>query len=147
MIDIEENELHCEECEMELKYQRCPCCECSFEIVTKPEDHRFILSKANIKEFNLPMKSGVYQVLRYPFFYGDIISGFDGVFEDAIKLINEIDIDEIMQFSYGKDTEPINADEICDECYDIYSDKKYIKNNSLHHNITLRGLIKNGNRT
>jgi hypothetical protein len=145
---IIQKECKCDKCEIDLKYQTCPCCENSFELVTKPEDHRFILSVANIKEFRLELKAGIYQVLEYPFFYGNCVTGFDGIFDGSIKLIKEIDIDKIMRFNYGKGTERISADEICDECFDLYSGKSYIKNSycdkvfGLHHNITLRGLIK-----
>jgi len=144
-IDIESDELLCEDCEKEIKYQTCAICEESFDKPETPAEHRFFISKAGEKQIGI--KSGIYQVKKFPFYYGCLIGGFESFFDDAIEFISTTDVEAINKLKYGKNGNPIAVDEICPECFGKYTGQKRIKHNytnrkySLNLDITIRGMI------
>lgn len=145
VIDIEHDELLCENCEIELKYTTCAVCEDHFMKPIEPNDHRFFIGENVAKELNMPM--GIYQVKQFPFYYGCLIGGFESFFDDAIELVSTTDIQKIKMFKCGKTAQDVTTDYICPECFDKYTGKQRINYNytnkdySMHLSISVRGMI------
>lgn len=144
-ISIENDELLCEECYKEKYYSTCSVCEDHYDKPIEPIDHRFFISENVAKELRIPI--GIYQVKKFPFYFGDILSGFDSFFDDAIELVSTTDIQKIKTFRCGKNAQDVTTDYICPECFDKYTGKsrikyKYIDNDySMHMSISVRGMI------
>lgn len=123
-------ELYCEYCERERFYSTCPICEDYYENPEKPTDEYLIISKEAVEEHNISVKPGFYQVLKYPYFYGDCVGGFDDVFTDSLKLIREIDIHSMLyKINPRVGKEKIGADSCCYDCMLTYTGQTKLKNN------------------
>ena len=90
-VSIERKEVLCEDCYDEEYRTTCPICEESWEI-DEMTDY-FFISKSNSKEVGKP--SGIYKILKRPFYYGDCVTGFDAFFDGAIQKVSDIDIEEV----------------------------------------------------
>lgn len=148
VIDISEGYVYCEECDRDHNYSTCSVCEELFFKPKEPKEHFFIVSKENEREAG--MDAGLYQVVKFPFFYGSILTGFDAFFEDSIKLIRTLNINSIQRVRWGNDTGEVSCDYVCPECVDLLTGKSRITNNycnksfGMHHCINVRGAIKRG---
>lgn len=144
-IDIEQDELLCEDCERELKYVTCSVCEDNFDKPIEPNEHMFFVSKSTAKELSMAM--GIYRVRQFPFYYGCLVGGFESFFENAIELVSKTDIQKIKTFQHGKDSQRVNCDYMCPECFDKYTGNTRIKYKyvdefySMHMSISMRGMI------
>lgn len=129
-LNTEKDEIICEDC-YKTKYQvTCPICEEWFDKATKPEDQILIISSQSVEEYNLSVKPGFYQVKEWPYFYGNCVTGFDGLFDNTIELIRECDINSMLyklQPHNGK--EKVSAGECCHACMEKYTGKTEIVNN------------------
>lgn len=114
----------CEHCYQDEYYDTCNICGDSYEKHETVEEHVFYLNEVTAKE--LGMKVGIYQVLSFPYLYGNIVTGFEGFFDNSIQLLKPINICQIHKFvDY---TEP-NSGLICSCCSDTYSGKtRYSEN-------------------
>lgn len=122
---IIENEAYCEECEIEHFYTVCEICEDNFPNIDYPteEEHIYInreLSKAT------GYKTGIYKILRKPFFFGSILSGFDAFFDNTLELIKAIDLDVYYNLIYRGRYEK-GSGCICPECVKKFTNIGYIK--------------------
>lgn len=128
--NITNDELLCEDCYMEKYYETCPICETSFEKPEKPIDEVLVISKESAKECQMGIEPGFYQVLKYPYFYGNCVTGFDRLFNDNLKLIRACDINSMLYklYPYGGRYK-INADSCCPDCMLKYTGQSEIKNN------------------
>lgn len=117
--EIFDNEVMCEECYKEHNMSICPTCEDYYD--TKDGDSGFILvTKELSKDQKIPM--GIYKVLKRPFFYGNILSGFESFFNNSLQLVANINIDEYESATTTnyKDGD-ITSDFICPECVAKYT--------------------------
>jgi len=112
-IDIEESEILCESCYDEDYREYCPICENSYDIKDGKSDY-FVVNKEGTKEANIPI--GIYHILKRPYFYGDCVYGFDGVFNDSIKQVSKINIEDFQELE--------SCTCICSECIDLYLKKE-----------------------
>lgn len=150
-----EGEPICDDCHYEYFREVCPICEDSYDKPTTPEETFFVVSKEAGEEYNelSGITPGIYSVLEYPFFFGDIVTGFNGLYGDSIKLIKELDINSMLRKLCPGKMESVNADMICPDCASKYSrsenfaqirhnyvDKKY----NLNRTISERGIIQQG---
>lgn len=135
----------------------CGICQDWHDNPTKPEENFFVLTPAMIEEFDMECKPGIYQVLEYPFHYGDIVFGFSGIEYDSVKLLREIDVLAVMKkinkLNHGSSKYTcIDCPEICQDCAEKYVGKDLFKYNHnqyssekrLDWNINTRGLIQKG---
>lgn len=100
IIVKEEDELLCEDCYYEEYSSVCNLCE-NYYITRDFEANYFVLNK-EFEDYH-GIKRGIYKVLKRPFYFGSILSGFAALFSDSIE--------------FTKDCE--NTDNngfICDEC-------------------------------
>ncbi len=112
-IDIEQGEIYCEDCYNENYLEYCPLCENRYDIKEGKSDY-FVVNKEGSKEANIPI--GIYQILKRPYFYGDCVTGFDGMFNDSIKHVSKINLEEIMSIE--------SCECICPECVELYLKKE-----------------------
>ena len=116
--EIRDNEVFCEDCYKERFMSICPVCEEHFELDEKDGEY-FFITKHTTEDTRLPI--GMYRVLKHPFFYGDCVTGFDGIFEDAIEQVNDLDIEELKNMRLGYVCEEeVETDMICPECAKKY---------------------------
>lgn len=112
--EIFDNEVMCEECYKDNHMSYCPLCENSYD--TKDGDSGHVLITKELAK-DQGIKHGIYEVLKRPFFFGDILGGFHGFFDNTLKLVANIDIDEYeptVRSHYTKGD--INSGFICPEC-------------------------------
>ena len=118
---IREGRCLCEDCWEEEYTERCPVCE---ELYEKDEqegkDEYFFITPGFAKETSKEV--GMYKVLEKPFFYGDIVCGFDGFYSDAIEKVNDLDIEAYLQKEYNNPDLHVPVDIMCPECA-----KKYLE--------------------
>ena len=77
----------CDECWNYHAPHYCSVCQQRFYDKDEMSDH-FILTKETGDLINV--KPGLYKVLRYPFYFGNCVSGFEGFFDNAIEFTKEI---------------------------------------------------------
>jgi hypothetical protein len=142
----EYGDLICDDCFEEEYMNYCQICEELFEKPTTAKDTFFIVTKE--QESIAGITAGVYQALEYPFFYGNILSGFDAFFKDSIKLIRECDINSMIRKINGHGE--VQTDICCPDCAERFSAKKYRyinywdKKLRVHQNINVRSIISQG---
>jgi hypothetical protein len=166
-----EREVLCEDCYDEEYRTYCPLCEDSFEKDDITE--YFFISKETSKEVHKPI--GMYKILKYPFYYGDCLSGFDDFFDDAIEKVSDLDIQEAYSMINSDNRKDIMLDCICPNCAEKYTrrdffikaEPKYcilmknernsfsdyteerlhqIRQDMIHRRITLRGMLQKANK-
>lgn len=117
--EIRDNEVFCEDCYTEYFMSTCPVCEEHYEPDEKDGEY-FFITKHTTEVTKLPI--GMYRVLSHPFYYGDCVTGFDGIFKDAIEQINDLNIEELKNMRLGcvMDEEEVETDMICPECAKKY---------------------------
>lgn len=141
----EDDRMLCEDCYRDEYYDNCNVCGDTYEKHETVEEHIFYINVETAKE--LRMKTGIYQVLQLPYFYGNIVTGFESFFDNAIQLSKEINIDEIQKFH--RHEEP-KSGLICYGCFVQYTGKqRYFTNyldkpTRIHRNINMRGFIEKG---
>ena len=145
----EHDDVICDECYDDKHMNICELCEDYYEKPETPEETFFVVSKEASEE--LDIKPGFYQVLSYPYLFGDIVFGVSSVFENSVKLIKKANINSMLRKMYGKNVGEIGATEICDSCFNKYTSSKYeVRTNycdqfqKVHRNIYERGIIKQG---
>ena len=120
-IDIEGDELLCEDCYSEKYRETCPICEESYDTKDFVNDY-FVLTEEGAKETKL--QPGIYKIIERPYFYGNIVSGFDAFFPNSIELVVSIKINEYKRIRCGDGCCEVISDEICPDCADKYIRKK-----------------------
>lgn len=125
--EIEENTIYCEDCYREEFMATCPICEDYFVKATTALDEKIIVTKEASKELGLD-KAGFYQVLKYPYTFGNILSGVGSLRNDSLELIRECDINSMLK-KIDRNHDEITSGECCHECVDKYTGKTKIINN------------------
>lgn len=128
-VSVERKEVLCEECYDEEYRTVCPLCEDSYE--NDEMTNYFFITKATSKEVGKPI--GMYEILKYPFYYGDCLTGFDAFFDDAIRKVSDMDIDEAYSILHPRSNKDILLDCICSCCAEKYLRKdNFIKADSVY---------------
>lgn len=141
----DDNRMLCEDCYRDEFYDYCSICSDSYEKHETVEEHKFYINKSTANEIG--MQPGIYQVLSFPYFYGNIVTGFESFFDNSIQLIKAINIDQIHK--YQRWSEPTSG-LICSCCAELYTGKErhavnyFDKNVRIHQNINMRGFIEKG---
>lgn len=127
--NIIDNKLLCESCYHEQYYDTCPICKDYFWKPQTPQEDILIISEHVVKEYGLRLAPGFYQVLEYPYYYGNILTGFDDLFYHAIKLLRRCNINAIMFALYPvHGNEQVGAGSCCDSCYNKYTGRTRLLN-------------------
>lgn len=167
---VEHKEVLCEECYDEQYLTVCPLCEDSYE--KEDMTKYFFITKSTSKEVGKPI--GMYEILKHPFYYSDGITDF-GFFNDAIRKVSDIDIDEVHPIFDPYSDDRILLDCICPRCaekylrkdnfikadgaaciligqkrhtlFADYSDEEihHLRQDLIHSRITFRGILQNAN--
>jgi DNA-directed RNA polymerase subunit RPC12/RpoP len=125
---IEDDEIMCEECYDENYRETCPICEESYDTKDFVNDF-FVLNEEAAKETK--KQPGIYRILERPFFFGNIVSGFESFFDSAIKLEIPLRINEYKKIKIDEGCCEVISDNICTECAEKFLRKEnYIKSNS-----------------
>lgn len=120
-----EDELLCEECYREKYMEYCNYCEDLCDLESFDKDY-FILNEEAAKETNYI--AGVYKVISRPFYFGNILTGFDSFFDNSIKLVFPIKINELKKIECGDMSQEVNSGEICNDCLQkLLRNNRYIK--------------------
>lgn len=127
--NVQKGEVLCEDCYRSKYMETCDICENYFYKALKPKDQILIISKEAVKEYCMDVKPGFYQVKKWPFHYGNIVSGFDGLFTDAIELIKEVDINSMLNKLFNGNKSTVWANECCHDCVKKYTGQTKITNN------------------
>jgi hypothetical protein len=78
----------------------------------------------------MEIKPGFYRVLQYPFFFGNIVTGFEGLYVDNIQLIKELDINSMFGKLFPwKNKRQVTAHECCVDCLHKYTGQAKLTNN------------------
>ncbi len=117
VVDTDKDELLCEECYNEEYLTVCPVCEESCEKEDMTE--YFFITKDTSKTVRKPV--GLYKILRYPFYYGDCVFGFDNFFDNAIEKVSDLNIKEAYSIRNHDNKKYILLDCICPDCADKYT--------------------------
>lgn len=126
---MDDDELMCEDCYDEHYRQTCPICEESYYTKDYEPDHFVITEEVASEIGKLP---GIYKALTKPFFYGNIVTGFDGFFDNAIQLVAPIRINTLKKIDCGDDCCEVGNDMICPECVEKYVRKdNYLKTDGI----------------
>ena len=125
----DDNEVMCYNCYSEHFEETCPICEEHYYTKDFCSDF-FVLAEELAKEVNkIP---GIYHVKERPFFYGDVITGFDNFNDDAIELVLKIKINVYKKTDCGDYCQEVGTGLICPDCINKFvRDKSYIKSNSI----------------
>lgn len=122
---IDNDEIMCEECYCEHYHEYCPICDESYDTKDYEADHFVITEEIGAEMGKTP---GIYKVLSKPFFYGNIVTGFDAIFDNAIELVAPIRINFFKKIYCGDGCCEVVSDMICPKCVDKYLRKSnYIK--------------------
>lgn len=129
-VSVEREEVLCEYCYDEKYRTICPICEDSWEI-NEMTDY-FFISKYNSKEVR--KSSGIYKILKRPFYYGDCVTGFDDFFDEAIEKVSDINIEEVYSILHPQlNKEDLTLDCMCPHCSEKYLRKdNFIKADNLY---------------
>jgi len=120
-LTIEDGELLCESCYDNEYYDVCPICEESYDTKGYEADH-FVLNETAADE--LEMEPGIYKALEFPFYRACIISGFKNFFDNKIKLVVPIRINEHKKAKFGENCQEVESDMICSNCVEEYTKEK-----------------------
>lgn len=124
-----DDEIICEECYDEEYTRDCSICEEYYDTKNYAPDHFVITEEVGAEIDRIP---GIYKVLTRPFFYGDIVTGFDAFFDDAIELVIPIRMNLFKKIDVGEECSNVVADMICPECIDKYVRKEnYLKSGGI----------------
>ncbi|MBP1614517.1 MAG: hypothetical protein H6Q13_1965 [Bacteroidetes bacterium] len=118
---IDKDELLCEECYDDEYRTTCPLCEEYYE--KEDMTDYFFITKDISKQVHKPV--GMYKILKYPFYYGDCISGFDAFFDDVIEKVSDLNIEEAYSIINPNNKEEVLMDCICPDCAEKYLRKDY----------------------
>lgn len=110
----------CEECYDEEYREICPICEDFYDTLDGDTDY-FVINEEASKE--LKHTPGIYKILERPFFYGDIISGFDNFYPESIELVTPIRINEYKQVDVGDGFQEVTSGHICPDCIEKFTKK------------------------
>lgn len=108
---VRDNCVYCENCYDETYSTICPICEDKYE--EDDQTDYFFITKRTKKETRQPI--GLYKAIKKPFFYGDIVCGFEGFYDDAIEQVNDLDIDEYFEARQAYKKE-VSTDLMCPNC-------------------------------
>jgi hypothetical protein len=126
---IDDDELLCEDCYDDKYREICPICEDYYDIKDYTSDY-FVLNEEIAKETG--KNPGIYKILKRPFFYGNILTGFDAFFDDSIQLLVSIKINEYKKIECGDGCYEVNTNTICPECVEKFVKKRnYLKTDSI----------------
>lgn len=114
----EEREVLCEECHSFEYRATCPSCENSYHKEEENSEH-FFITKELSKETGLAI--GLYKVLKYPFFWGNIVTGFESFFDDRIVKVSDFDIVKAKQIEDKNDDGVMYGGFICYDCFKKYT--------------------------
>lgn len=120
-LSIEDNELLCEYCYDSEYRQPCPICENYFDTKDTTPDH-IIINEELSRETGQP--AGIYKIMKRPFFFGNILSGFDGFLTGNIKLVTRIDINKYKEIECGQSYCEVYSDFICPDCVTKFTENK-----------------------
>lgn len=137
----------CYSCWIQENMSTCMICEDHYENIEEVKDYWIVVTEELAKDQNIEM--GIYKVIEFPFYYGCLVTGFDGLYIEAVELRKSIDINSVKKKRCGKDCEEVTSGQICLECASKYTlaDFNSIRVNytdpftRLHFNIYERGLI------
>ena len=108
----------CEECYNEKYMETCSICEENYDISDGNTD--IIVINEELGK-TLSYTPGIYKILEYPFFYGDMIFGFEGFYPNAIELVTPIRINEYKKINVGKGFEEVSSGHICPDCINRFT--------------------------
>lgn len=108
----------CDECYNEEYLEICPICEDSYDTLDGDTDY-FVINEEASKE--LKHTPGIYKILNRPFFYGDIVFGFDNFYPESIELITPIRINEYKQIKVGSGFQEVTSGHICPYCINKFT--------------------------
>lgn len=116
--DDKEYDLLCEDCYTDKYRETCPVCE---EYYMKDEfTEYFFISKSTTREVHMPI--GLYKILKYPFYYGDCVTGFDAFFDNSLEKVSDLDIVKVGKLR-GYDKSHVLLDCVCPDCLEKYTKK------------------------
>jgi hypothetical protein len=128
-ISIKDSEVLCEDCYSENYRNTCPICEDSYDIKEFTSDYLVISEDLAVETKKKP---GIYKILERPFFFGNILSGFDAFFDNAIELVVHIRINEFKKIDCGDGCCEVGSDIICPECIEKFVRKSnYLKSDRI----------------
>ena len=144
----EDNDPICDQCYEDNYQQYCLLCEEYYDNPTKPEETFFLVAKEVSDECDV--EPGFYKVLEWPYWLRATGFGFETLFKRAIQLVKKADINSMLKKLHGRYTQEFGANEICEDCFNKYTNRKYHRINycdpwmKIHGNIYERGIIKEG---
>lgn len=125
--NVKKGEVLCERCYRDKYMLDCPICEEYFYKATKPKDEIIIISKEAAQECEV--KPGFYQILQWPYYRANCVTGFEYLFTSSIKLIKELDINTMLYKIYPHNgVEKVGAGECCHDCMKKYTGQSKITN-------------------
>lgn len=127
--NLKRGEVLCEHCYRDKYMLDCPICEEYFYKALKPKDEVIIISKEAVKEYGMEVKPGFHQILEWPYYRANCVTGFDYLFTGSIRLIKEVDINSMLYKLHphnGK--EKVGAGECCHDCMKKYTGQSKIVN-------------------
>jgi len=126
---VEDSELLCEECYSGEYRTSCPICEESYDI--KDGNTDFIVINEEVAS-EVEKQPGIYKVLEKSFFLGNIFTGFEGFYDNALKLVVNIRINEFKKTECSNECCEVYPDFICPNCINKFIRKNnYLKSDSI----------------
>ena len=126
---IEDDEIMCEQCYSEKYRDTCSICEESYDTKDFTTDY-IVISEEDSHETR--KKPGIYKILSRPYFYGNILTGFEGIFDNSIELVVDIKINAFKKIDCGDGCREVYSGDICPECISNYVRKDtFIKSDSI----------------
>lgn len=127
--EVKKGEVLCEYCHRDKYMLTCPICEEYFYKANKPKDEIIIISREAIREYSLDIKPGFYQIKEWPYHYGNVVTGFEGLYPDTIALIKELDINSMLRKLFNGNKNTVWANECCHDCMKKYTGQTKLVNN------------------
>ncbi|MDX8563475.1 hypothetical protein OZ664_05635 [Elizabethkingia sp. HX WHF] len=122
-LHLDKDELLCEYCNTDKYYTTCPLCEDYYATPETPEDGIYIVvSKELAKEQGIKM--GIYKIIKFPWYRASIVTGFESLFKDCIKLLKSMDVIKLYNKSHPQNEKELEGDYICPECVKKYYTEK-----------------------
>lgn len=115
----EDYDVLCSDCYDREFMQLCEVCQEFYE-PRHDTVHYLVFTPRQIDEFGLEVKPGIYRPKENPYYYGDVVFGFQGLFEENLELINECDMDSILSEKLKQSYQIQLADCICQTCAEKY---------------------------